>query len=177
MKDIHDIIVLSSDARISKEDLEKLAADHKFMDNMPGRCFLEEFLGNDDDEYDDIDCTSCQTVNEPDAKFCKECGLSLKKTENGLAVGYNLDWCDDDSGRTFFSTFVKKVVPVIKGRIEAFAILYSGDEEDDGVSTSRKLPRKLMGFVVDNGIYQGQETAVTFSPRHGRFVESESDGD
>jgi len=124
----------------------------KYEYDLPENCFLKD-LNDELDEQDDndIDCDvkSCGTTNDSDAKFCKSCGTRLDRGSKDLEIT-SIDWGDDEddlsdppAAETFMRIFVKRVVPHIRGRIEA-GICFS-EEGAENVNLSNAY------FVVQDG--------------------------
>lgn len=144
MKDIVHIHVIKSNATMEANKVRELC------ETLDGRlpydddCFLVQLNDYDQDEEEKVcEDADCETVNDDDAKFCKACGRKLPVNERDTVELTNIDWKGEDSGKTFHQVFVKQVVPHIRGRIEAVALL-EGDED---------VKPKLLGFTVQDGIY------------------------
>lgn len=93
---------------------------------LPEDCFLQELHDEAEDVEATYRCQKCETCNDDDAKFCKECGTRLDMLVV-LTFGTPM-WAGDDSWKTFSSIFVENVVPHIKGDVTC-CITY-GDEDD-----------------------------------------------
>lgn len=126
---------------ISIEKLKEVFEDHE--PELPDTCFLRELMEDLENTEDDVNpCTRCSTANDEDAKYCKECGTVLKQEEQTTFVS-DLDWSGDNAAETFDHIFVKKIVPLIKGRIEG-GFLY-GDPDD------QNTPWMSAFFVIEDG--------------------------
>lgn len=142
MKDIIHVHVIKSTASMKASKIKELYERHS--DKLPDD---ECFLTNLDDSVDFVDdnvCSvdGCDTENDRDAKYCKECGSKLPVNGDEITLT-NLAWNGYESGKTFHSCFVKQIVPHINGHVEAVALL-AGDEES---------PPKLLGILIDDGEY------------------------
>ena len=126
---------------ISIEKLKEVFEEHEA--DLPEQCFLRELMDDLEDAEDDVNpCTQCSTSNDDDAKFCKECGVALDQEEEKTTIA-DLDWYGDGAAETFESIFIKKVVPLITGTIEA-GFLY-GDPDD------QNTPWMGAFFVIRDG--------------------------
>ncbi len=154
MRDINNVIVLKSTARLDTDKALELYNDHD--GDLPEDCFLTTIYEENDDSYEEEEkqCPKDDTWNDADAKFCKECGNALAKPDAGGELGFNLMWAGEDSGASWQNIFVKKVVPHITGRIEALLLLETDDDQ----------PYKLMGVIVEDGTYRSYDAAVQFNP-------------
>lgn len=156
MRDISSIIILSSNATIKAEKVKEL--DDETSGRWPDGCFMTDLTNRiDSEDYDTIDCgvKGCETENENDAKFCKECGGRLERPNQEDLKVDRLDWNGDGSGNTWHPVFVKKIAPHIVGDLEAIAVLGTSDDEE---------PVKLMGIQVHNGIFTRCEVDCRLRP-------------
>lgn len=155
MKDIADVIVLKTTARLSNEDIRDIFESHDDYEDFPEDCFLRTlYEAIDTDEEEEKVCEPCDITLDDDSVFCKLCGTKLSPKEENDEIGFNLAWCGEDSGKSFQNVFVKKVVPKIAGRLEALLLLQTPDDQ----------PFKLMGIVVEDGTYKSYDATVQFSP-------------
>lgn len=141
--DIIDSMVITSfgstwpTASIKK--LREVLEEHE--DELPENCFLRELIEELDANDDKDTCARCSTDNDYDAKFCKECGARLH-TENETTEVTSLDWSGDGAAETFDSIFVKKLVPLIEGKLEG-CVLYGDPDE-------QALPWKSCYFLIED---------------------------
>lgn len=127
---------------ISVEGLRKIIKDHE--DELPEECFLTDLMVElEDVDGDDRCCSACETYNDYDAKYCKDCGKKFDAGDHLEIKFSNLAWVGSNSVETFDSIFVKKVVPLINGRVEVG--MNYGDGEDEFA------PWKSCYFVIYNG--------------------------
>lgn len=93
-----------------------------------------------DDDYHN--CLHCATQNDNDAKFCKECGVSLLKNEETTIIN-SINWAGEDSVESFQEIFVQEIVPLISGTL--YAVMMYGDVEDEST------PWKSAFFQIHDG--------------------------
>lgn len=141
---IHESFIMSLGTTwplISIERLKVVFKDHERV--LPDTCFVREIMEDLEVAEDDVNpCNRCSTSNDEDAKFCKECGVALKQEEEKTTLA-DLNWSGDNAAETFDSIFVKKIVPLIQGRIEG-GFLY-GDPDD------QNTPWQSAFFVIQDG--------------------------
>lgn len=138
----------NSTLSIDSNDVSTLL--EKYGDILPEFCFLREL-------EDKIASTTkqkvkcrCGTQSYGNAKFCRECGTRLPpKAAPGLEL--NCVWWHDEeddgyseptAANTFFSIFIKKVVPCLRGRAE-LSVAYSANVDDAEIGTAH--------FVIEDG--------------------------
>ncbi len=149
MMDIIHIQVLNSTAKISVADVNELAGTlgtlpYGTQDGNEYSNLWEELEARAEEGGDvELQCDACQTYADDDAKYCKECGAKIHRPDAVDLEIKNLNWCGDYSGDTFHKTFVKRIVPCIRGRIEAVAFLQGNDD----------VPPKMLGILIENGTY------------------------
>lgn len=117
----------------------------KFDSMLPDDCWLrtvvEDYEGAEEDV---VECTrkGCNTSNDFDAKFCKECGARITDDVDQVRIP-NLQWNGEQSCESWGTIFVNEVVPHIRGLVHGAA--FYGDPDDTSV------PWKNFYFSVHNG--------------------------
>jgi len=152
MRDIAHVHVLNSNAHVPANVVKDTC--HDYSDRFPDEdCFLSDLddtLSYDDDEDRVCANAECNTTNDCDAKFCKECGSKFPSLATKQVAITRLEWYGHNSARSFHSIFVKQIVPHVKGSLEALVFL-----EGDDVS-----PSKMFGFTIEDGVYTKCEVDV-----------------
>lgn len=143
MDTINKVVILrNTNARIAASDVKKLLEKHD--SDLPYECFLNDLETKCNELQSKTNKCSqkkCKTVNEFDAKFCKECGQRLDRTSGEVLIN-SLDWVDEESANSW-NIFVNDVVPKIRGRL-LVAVEYGDCYKED--------PWKQFFFVIDDGV-------------------------
>jgi len=124
---------------IPAKRLEKFMDIHE--DDLPEDCFLPRIMELYENDAE-LRCHNCATSNDDDAKFCKECGTKIQL--NDRIFINDLSWYGNESAELFNRIFLKKVVPMIKGKMTCM-ISYAENSLD------LKILPKCKYFVVEDG--------------------------